>query len=244
MDRKKDILKLLQLNGGTFPTGGFSQSWGLETYVTEGRVSDVESFKEFMNTYLRSSIALCEGPMICRAYELSRTACRCGLSEEVSEELRELEELSNAMKVTSESREGSLRMGKAFARIAASLVEEEMDMIRKIFAGDIPAGKNSVPEVSYPVIYGCVCGMMDIDLEDAIMSYIFGAANTLTQSALKLIPLGNVDAQQALFDAQDIMEECCRLAMDTALDDVTNFCPGIDMASLKHEVLPVRLYMS
>ncbi len=29
MNREMELYRLLQINGGTFPTGGFSQSWDL-----------------------------------------------------------------------------------------------------------------------------------------------------------------------------------------------------------------------
>ena len=67
----QQLFRLLQLNGGTFPTGGFSQSWGLETYVSEGIVQDAATFRAFLEVYLMSSIGRCEGPIICRAYELT-----------------------------------------------------------------------------------------------------------------------------------------------------------------------------
>ena len=252
MSAGRDLLHLLQLNGGTFPTGGFSQSWGLETYVSEGRVRDKNSFEAFLKTYLRSSVALSEGPVLCRSYELWEMLKKEGgkeeaagdRSEEICGELRELEDLSNAMKVTGESRESSLRIGKAFGRIVMSMIEDEMKVLQNIFSDGEEIREGAALEISYPVIYGCVCSILDIDLADAVRGYIFSAANTLSQSALKLIPLGNAEAQQVLFEARDLMEDCCCLCMNTPLEEVTNFCPGIDIASLKHEELPVRLYMS
>ena len=40
---KNQLFYLMQLAGGTFPSGGFSQSWGLETYVAEGTITDSAS---------------------------------------------------------------------------------------------------------------------------------------------------------------------------------------------------------
>ena len=235
MNRDRELLRLLQLNGGTFPTGGFSQSWGLETYVAEGVVNDVDSFVEFLKVYLVSSIGKCEGPIIRRAYdlmELLRAAC----SEDAVSQLKDLEQLSNAVKVTKECREAGLRMGRAFGRIMEPVLDSEALLpLREVFGG---------LNISYPVLYGCVCSVMGIDLEKALAAYVFSTANTLTQSALKLIPLGNVEAQQVIFNMNDFMEEITCLCMETGIDDVSNFCPGIDIASLRHEELPVRLYMS
>ncbi len=241
MNSGKQLLRLLQLNGGTFPTGGFSQSWGLETYVAEGTVRDVGSFGEFLEVYLMSSIGKCEGPIICRAYELMEImkvlhAAGDKEADDIAIQLRNLEQLSNAVKVTKESREAGLRMGRAFGRVIEPILDEgAMLPLREVFGG---------MNISYPVLYGCVCSILKLDMEQALAAYVFSTANTLTQSALKLIPLGNVEAQQVLFEMDAYMEEVTRTCMETDVEHVTNFCPGIDIASLRHENLPVRLYMS
>lgn len=225
------LYNLLQINGGTFPTGGFSQSWGLETYVADGIVKDAESFRRFLETYLISCIGKCEGPIILEAFELS-------FCEEKfdSEGLRKLEQLSNASKVTKESREAGLRMGKAFCRIVQSMIEDSrLEMLINAIG---------TKEISYPVIYGVVCSILEIDTAEMLSAYVYSAANTLVQSAVKLVPLGNTEAQKVLFDAGEIMDKAVRLGLETDVNDITNFCPGIDIASIRHETLPVRLYMS
>ena len=238
----QQLFRLLQLNGGTFPTGGFSQSWGLETYVSEGIVQDAATFRTFLEVYLESSIGRCEGPIICRAYELTgqlqdgRPEAEPAALDEAAAQLRQLEQLSCAVKVTKESREAGLRMGRAFGRVIEPLLDSrDVGPLREVFGG---------LGISYPVLYGCVCRLLGIDLEEGLAAYIFSTANTLTQSALKLIHLGNVEAQSVLFEMEGVMDQVCRLAEATGIENITNFCPGIDIASLRHEELPVRLYMS
>ena len=52
MKTADNIFYLMQLAGGTFPSGGFSQSWGLETYVSEGKICDSSTFSNFLEVYL------------------------------------------------------------------------------------------------------------------------------------------------------------------------------------------------
>lgn len=228
MTNKNQLFYLMQIAGGTFPSGGFSQSWGLETYVAGGIVSDEKSFAEFAKNYLRSTLALCEGPIMYRAYELA--------GDWDSKKIKELEELSRAIKVTKESRESSLRMGKAFMRILADLTEDEK----------LPQTKNLCGSegLSYPVIYGLVCGRLGIDGEKAMESFVFSTVNALVQSAVKLIPLGNKQAQRILLELYPSMEDTVKIALSTSVDEISNFCPGIDIASILHEALTTRLYMS
>lgn len=228
MTNKNQLFYLMQIAGGTFPSGGFSQSWGLETYVACGKVTDEKSFMEFAQTYLESTLASCEGPIMCRAYELA--------GDWDSDKIKELEELSCAVKVTKESRESSVRMGKAFMRIMADITDDEKLPQIKGLCG--PEG------ITYPVIYGLVCGRIGLDMEKAMESFVFSTVNALVQSAVKLIPLGNKQAQKILLELYPAMEETVRKGLKTPVSEISNFCPGIDIASIAHESLPTRLYMS
>lgn len=222
------LFYLMQMAGGTFPSGGFSQSWGLETYVTKGIVTDDKSFIEFTETYLESTIARCEGPLMCEAYKLAENEDLNGL--------KELEELSCAVKVTKESRESSMRMGKAFMRIMSDVLDDELITAIKKQSG--PVG------ITYPVIYGTVCGRLKIDIEEAMKAFVFSTVNGLVQCAVKLVPLGNTQAQQVLQELYPAMERAVKGSMEVPLDEISNFCPGLDIASIEHEFLNTRLYMS
>lgn len=228
MKSSQHLFNMLQISSGTFPSGGFSHSRGLETYVQLGEITDGKGFARFLATYLEECIGNCEGPILCRAHEL---ALRGDFRE-----LKELEELSVALKVTEESRSGALKMGKAVLRIMREVLgRDRTDAIEKSI------GKS---EITYPVIYGTLCGIEGIPIEETMASYAFAAANGLVQSAVKLIPLGNTEAQVILHEASELMDKVTEHAIKTPVDEVTNFSPGIDIAGLKHEKLPVRLYMS
>lgn len=223
-----NLFYMMQIAGGTFPSGGFSQSWGLETYVAKGIVTDDRTFIEFTESYLESTITKCEGPIMCKAYELALNSDHDGLGE--------LEELSCAIKVTKESRESSMRMGKAFMRIMADILEDDfLAELKKL-----PAAGG----ITYPVIYGAVCGRLGILLEDAAAAFVFNTVNALVQSAVKLIPLGNTQAQKVLLDLYPAMEVSARDSQEIPIEEISNFCPGLDIASIAHEFLPTRLYMS
>lgn len=240
MKDKRAFFRILQMSDGTFPTGGFSQSWGLETYVFEGDIKDGEGFADFLRNYLRSTIGKCEGPIAREAMDLATGYLHAKDDERdaILEDLVRLEETACASRVTKESREGALRMGKAFLRVMEPLMgTEDTELIERF-----RSTRGTYP--GYPVAYGLVCGLSGVDKEDAMTAYIFTTANTLCQSALKLIPLGNVEAQDLLNDAGEYLEEIHCLCMNTNTEEITNFCPGIDIAGTRHEELDVRLYMS
>jgi urease accessory protein UreF len=43
---------------------------------------------------------------------------------------------------------------------------------------------------------------------------------------------------------QPVMAGCVQKSMGLAVSDISNFNPGLDVASILHETLEVRLYMS
>lgn len=225
---KNQLFSVMQIAGGTFPSGAFSQSWGLETYVHQKKVTDAESFKEFLDTFLISNIGKCEGPIVLKAYKLAMPFNEDGMME--------LESISNGIKATKESREASLRMGKAVMRIMEPILERsELTQLKQ---------KIGAKGISYPVIYGMLCRYMEVLPREALESYVFSTVNALLQSAVKLIPLGNTEAQKILFDSNRIMKKTVECGIETSVENISNFCPGLDIAGIEHESLPVRLYMS
>lgn len=224
-----ELYNLIQINGGTFPTGGFSQSWGLETYVAEGRVGDAGEFREFLKNYLLSTVGKCELPVVRSAYEA-----------ETRQELERIEDISNASRTTGESRQAGLRMGKALWRLARGRLENSEEYRN----GTAGFAEERDGRVSYPVLYGMLCRAMGAGIEAAMEAYVFNAANSLVQCAVKTVPLGNTEGQEMLFGLHDAMDETVETGMNTGIDEITNFCPGIDIAGFRHEDLKVRLYMT
>jgi len=222
------LFHLLQLAGGTFPTGGFSQSWGLETYVSEQKITDGQQFIEFSRMYLDRVIESFEGPVYCAAYDLTTDWNEPGLLE--------LEELVLAMKLTKETKTAGTRMGKALLRMAGEML---FDVKLKSYYE-----KNKDLGISYPIAFGMICARLETGKQEGLKALTFSTINSLTQSAVKLIPLGNTEAQSLMASLYPLMEECTKRALQKRIEEIENFCPGLDIASMRHEALQTRLYMS
>lgn len=222
------LFYLLQLAGGTFPTGGFSQSWGLETYVEEGKITDEKELQGFLVTYLHQVLEDFEGPAYCQAYDLAMARDGAGLLQ--------LEAVLWAMKLTQETRDASLRMGKALLRISSQMLEDPFlqNYYQKATGG----------RISYPLAYGLLVACLKISKEDGLRAYIFSSVNGLVQSGIKLIPLGITQAQKLLVWLHPLMEEVAAAGLSPEKAELASFFPALDIASMRHEVLPTRLYMS
>lgn len=65
-----DLIPLLQLCDSNFPSGAFSHSFGLETYIQEQVIVDKESFKTAISAYVDKQLVFSDG-LACRlSYEI------------------------------------------------------------------------------------------------------------------------------------------------------------------------------
>lgn len=228
---KNQFFSLLQIAGGTFPTGAFSQSWGLETTVATGKISKLAEFNEYLSAYVTQVLAHFEGPALCHAYEMVR---RDGLLD--NPQLLQLEEKVTAMRMTKESREASHRTGKALVRVAIGMLDRT----------DLTDYYNRAREkgINYPVAFGMLAALLDVPKEEALSAFFFSSVNAMVQSGVKLIPLGNGEAQKLIYENYHMIGEAVAVALATPMEEMVSFCPAFDLASIHHEELATRIYMS
>ena len=113
MTDERALLTLLQFADGLFPTGGFAHSFGLETYVQDGRVRDRQSLEAFVAAHLDGSAGPADAVATAIAVRLS---ARADVDDWVALDLR-----LDAMKSVPEFRAASRQMGRQTLRIAAGL---------------------------------------------------------------------------------------------------------------------------
>lgn len=230
MDKNKysQIFLILQLAGGNFPVGGFSQSWGLETYVEKGIIKNAEEFESFLEVFLNHVLCRSEAPFVIFAHR--------DTNNWNSTLLTELNQLAISMKLTKESREATVKAGKAMLRIGNEILQDkEIEIFYE---------ENKDKEIHFAVAFGIIAAKMSIDIEETVIAYIFSSINTLIQNAIKLIPLGNVEAQKLFYKINQSLSDSVDKSFAVELEDVSNFTPGLDFASIDHEDLRTRIYMS
>jgi urease accessory protein len=225
-----DLLALMQVVDGAFPTGAFAHSLGLETYVQAGTVHDGASFGEF----LRTSLHLGVGASDAIALSVAHRAARNGDWGAV----READELLTAMKLPEETRTAGLRLGKRFLVTCEAVFDlEAIRRLREsVEPGDL-AGQHAVA-------FGAVTALLGASLGDAARAYLHGHAMSQASAAVRLVPLGATAAQRVVRSLHGDIVAITGLAVTCGIDDMTSFTPGLDIASMRHADLPARLFMS
>ncbi len=224
------LFHLLQICDSNFPSGAFSHSFGLETYMQEGKITNGETFLFALQQYLHTQLVYTDG-MACRlAYE----AINNGDVERIWELDQELFALSNSK----ETREGNKWVGRQLAKVFNQLYDIE---ILKKYEAKIKAkeqhGHNSI-------LFAILCKSLKVDLPTTLSVYLFATATSLIQNGVRGIPLGQTVGQKLVHEIQPFLEQQVSSIMELSKEEFGASAPGLEIAQMMHEQLTVRLFMS
>jgi urease accessory protein len=129
-------------------------------------------------------------------------------------------------------------MGRQTLRVTSAW---DGDALLRALAARVEAG--TTPG-HYPVAFGAAAGRAGVPVEIATAAYLYTTASLLVNAALRLLSLGQLEAQRTL---AALRPEIGALAADAAgkdLDDMWSFTPGLELAGLQHAELDMRLFRS
>lgn len=224
------LLPLLQFSDSNFPSGAFSHSFGLETYIQEEVIKDKQTFSEALNIYLQKQLVYVDG-LACRlAWE--------ALEEKNLSAFFHLDELLFTSCLSKETRLGNQRMGERMAKLCYDLYPEP------ILETYIKKMKEKKAYGHSALVFSAVAFHLEVDKHTALQTYLFSTINSLVQNAVRGIPLGQTNGQKLLVEIQPVIEESTRKIMELSEDDLAAVSPGLEIAQMQHERLHVRIFMS
>ena len=104
----KNHFLLLQMNDSLFPIGGYSHSYGLETYIQKGIIHDAATAERYLKNKLRYTFLYTDLLAVRIAYDAA--------ASKDLKKLDELEDILEASKVPKEIREASQKLGSRFVK--------------------------------------------------------------------------------------------------------------------------------
>lgn len=229
-ERKKRFL-LLQVNDALFPIGGYSHSYGLETYIQKNLVVTIEDTWEFI--YRRMLYGFCYNEFLSArlAYEYA--------ADGTLDQLIGLEELLEACRVPREIREAGRKLGSRFVKTVKGMeIPYESDIFVRYC--ECRKGKAMV----HAVVYGVFCAAVGIPYEDAMENYLYAQTSSMVTNCVKTIPLSQTDGQHLLYRSHELFQEILERLEELTEDDLCLSAPGFDIRCMQHEGLYSRIYMS
>ncbi len=224
------LWSLLQISDQQFPTGAYTFSHALETYVQEGLVRDRASCQQLLTTLCTNALGPCDVVFCRAAYR------RAGASDLAA--LTALDRLLTAQKVARELREESQHTGRAFLRASLALTSTPLVLhyLQAIQEGHTPG--------HHAVAFGLVAQCVTLPEESAMHAYAYNVIAGLVAAAVRLVPLGQSDGQRLLHDLAPMLIEVLQTYHDLKPDETWSCTPGLDIRSMQHERLYSRLFRS
>ncbi|MEW9871367.1 urease accessory protein UreF [Arthrobacter sp. HS15c] len=217
-------LALQQLTDSALPTGAFAHSLGFETYIDRGLVVDEASFGVWLSAFVGQSLSYSDGLAIRFLYE--------------GADVGELDVHLSASLLPRQVREASVKMGGRLLEIGTEVFPSaSLALYRDLVASGRAAGHQ-------PLAFAVVAHSLGVPLPEALAAYLFATVTSLTQNAVRAIPLGQNAGQRLLRKAADDVAAAVERIAHLTPDDFGAVSPGLEISQMRHERQRARMFMS
>ena len=217
-------LALQQLTDSALPTGAFAHSFGFESYVDAGVVADEASFGGWLSAFIAQPLTYSDGLAIRLLYE--------------DWDVGELDSLLSASLLPRQVREASVKMGLRLLEIGGGVFPSaELEL----YGGLVSTGRAAGHQ---PLAFAVVARSLGVPLREALAAYLFATVTSLTQNAVRAIPLGQNAGQRLLRQAADDVAAAVERIPHLAPDDFGAVSPGLEISQMRHERQRARMFMS
>lgn len=214
------LQRLLTWLSPAFPVGSFAWSQGLETAIADRRITTGPSLREWIEGAISHGNLRTDAIIVAHAHR----------QHDDPVALRDLADLCLALTPSAERHLETTLTGEAFA-IAA-----------RAWPSDVYA---RLPEsCPYPVAVGAIAGAQGIGLIETLLGYLTAAAHAQVSVAVRLVPLGQTAGLQVMAALEAPIAALAHAAATASLDDIGGIAYAADIAQMRHETLPVRVFRS
>ncbi len=225
-----NLLALFQLCDSNFPTGAFSHSYGLESYIQDERVHDQESFASWLDAFVNEQLVYSDGIACNLVYE--------ALERQDYEKIWKLDRMLVMQNLPRETREGTKRMG-----------ERTLGLVKTLY--DLPVlsqYKKRIKEnqsFGHPaIVFAMVGHHLNVPKSTTILYYLYANVSNLVQNAVRAIPLGQTAGQQTVKDFHQVLIKATDKIQQLEEEDFGVVSPGLELSQMNHERVKVRIFMS
>lgn len=226
----KNLLSLFQICDSGLPTGAFSHSFGLESYIQADIVKDQKTFFEWLCAYVHDQLIYTDG-LVCRlVYD--------ALEQEDFQEIWKWDRLLMVQNLPRETREGTQMIGDRLLKIAQSLYDfPALARYRERI-------QNKQAFAHPSIVFTMIAHGLNVSKEDAVLYYLYSASSSLTQNALRAIPLGQTAGIMITHEFHPELQAATKKIMQLAREDFGIVAPGLELSQMQHERVNIRIFMS
>ena len=236
-------LPLAQLCDSALPTGAFSHSFGLETYICEGVVDGEATFVSWLRALVSTQLTFSEGLGLRLAFE--------AVAADDWEAIARLDALLVAQAVPLQVRRAGVTLGRRMLTIARLALEgTDGGRLLSRYAALVDTGNTggtggSGGCRSHPAIVLAIAGYaLGAPPAAVTAAYLQSSVISLTQNAVRAIPLGQDAGQRAIASVRGDVRAAVRRIGGLDEMDLGAAAPGIEISQMRHERQRARMFMS
>jgi urease accessory protein len=226
------LYKLLTWFSPAMPVGAYSYSHGLEWAVEAGLVRTAPDLRAYVETVLRHG----SGKLDALFLRASHGAGTDGAFEGRS--LAEVTALGAAIRGTRELALESAAQGRALlTTLRQTWPAPLLDAFEALC-------RDPAVEPPYACVVGVAAAAHRVPSRSALVAHLHTVSANLTSAGIRLIPLGQTDAQRITAALAAAVGEVADEALAGSLDDLGTAMPVVDWCSMCHEIQHTRLFRS
>jgi len=214
------LLRLLAWMSPAFPVGAFSYSGGLETAVSDRRVSSATDLMAWISMLLQRGTLWNDAVLLSCAWQCHGD----------QEELAELTALARALAGSAERHRETVLMGDAFVDAASAWPHSILEQFGKA--------------TPYPVAVGAIAAAHGVGRDAILLAYLHSAASQLISAGIRLGVAGQRDGVAMLAQLEITLSDVAARTAISTLDDLGSATILADTASMRHEIQETRLFRS
>jgi urease accessory protein len=226
----KNSLSLFQLCDSNFPTGAFSHSYGLESYIQENKVHDQATLTEWLHLYVNEQLVHSDG--------LASRLIFDALQDNDLDTVWKFDRLLTVQNLPRETREGTQKMGDRMLNLVGSLYEAP---VLSLYRERI----NKKQSFGHPAIVFTMIGHhLGVSKQTTLVYYLYSVITSLVQNAVRAIPLGQTAGQITIQQFQGVILEATDKIQSLDEEDFGITSPGLELSQMRHERVNIRIFMS
>ena len=227
----KNLFTLLQINDSMFPIGGFTHSYGLESYVNADVVKDDESASAYVEMMLRHNIFFNDAAFVNLAWKIAN-------NKQAIQKIKSLDEMVTALKSPAEISNASKKLAIRFLKLTAML--EQHALCQNYYK----AVENGEMHGHYPIAFALYAKASGITIVNALTGFYYNAINAIVTNCAKMVPISQNVAQQILYNMTDLVDELVQKRNSIEEDEIGVCCVGQEIKCMQHENEYSRIYIS
>lgn len=221
----KSLSRFMQILDGTFPSGVFVHSFGLEPHIVKEQVRDIDSLKIYLENLIIDQYSKMEFVYVQKTYEYLEKS-KVNLLKKLDNEISSY--------LTYDYAKASKDIGhNYYVQIKDTVLKDEV----KEYYSLIEAKKSDANEL---IVLASYAYDLDISIEDFIVMWTKKNLINIAATTLKISRIKPSEIQKMLFEFDEILEN-----MNFIFDNkITNFNPLFEEVIFEHKTLEPKMFVT